>query len=482
MLRQLKWEIRLLLLLLLTPVLVWVYLDVRLSWEIDRELRHIRAEGYPVTPDEIKLKSVPDDQNAATAYLRLMGESAASGDTQACDRFFRCAAGDAPSAGDQYVFDPSPSNRAAFSAILQDPALSARLEEIAQASRRRECVFPVNRLSCESLVAFDMSFMGEAERLFRARGILREHEGDWEGALDDYVTVLRLAGQATRQPSMEAEACGYDYYTKAFRRLRPLLATRHLSAHDIQALRAALEEVDLQRDHRAALVAHRAAYWAILGQVSRRELLEIAAGTMAGAYPSSPLLGLGHLRRARDELFARVNPTPLARPLHKDDLLAWLRLIGRAVELADLPPRQACVAAENAETLAQAPGDRRRPATCMFGRGGPEGFADTTRMMTHVRACLIVLELQEYHSQHGNYPTRLAELGGADGAHVLEDPCTGRPFGYLKHGNGCIVYHGAPPLPTRVVPPDVHLLPGTTIPAEFAWACDYDGPLLVPDE
>lgn len=482
MLHRLRWEIWLLLLLLLTPALVWVYLDVRLSWEIDRELRHIRAEGYPVTPDEIKLKSVPDDQNAATVYLQVMAEGGAFSGSRDPRRPFECPSGNAYGLRYQRVLHGDSEALARARVVLSDPVLSGRLEAIAQASRRPECVFPIDSMGFTWMESSDISFLSAAVRALMARGALKEREGRLHHALDDYVTALRLARHATMQPCPEGQDVGWIGYIIVFRRLRPLLAERHLPADDAQALRVFLEDADPESDCRAALPAVRAHCWELLQATKRETLLDFVGGPPCPVCPASPApYVLTVLKDGQDELTNRFYHSPLAHPVYIEDMLTWLRLMRGTIKASRLPPRLAYRDVRDAEIAAEAPGWVRRPATFILGSVGSRAYSGMISATANVRLCLIALELQEYRAQHGTCPDTLGELEQALGRPLPEDPYTGRPFGYLRLDEGCLVYHGDLPPSPGVVPEPVRLLPGTNVPADSAWACDYDGPLVVPD-
>ena len=482
MLHRLRWEIRFLLLLLLTPALVWVYLDVRLSWEIDRELRHIRAEGYPVTPDEIKLKSVPCEQNAATVYLQVMAEGGAFSEPRDPRRPFKCPSGNAYGLSYQRVLQGDSEAVARARVILRDPVISGRLEAIAQASRRPECVFPIDSMRCEWTEPSDISFLSAAAWAHMARGALSEREGRLHHALDDYVTTLRLARHATMQPCPEGQEAGRIGYSIVFRRLRPLLAERHLPADDAQALRAFLEAADPEGDCRAALPAVRAHCWGLLRATRRQTLLDFVGGPPCPVCsPSTAPYVLTVLQDGQDELTNRFYHSPLAHPVHIEDMLTWLRLMRGMIEASRLPPRLAYRAVRDAQRAAEAPGWVRRPATFILGSVGSRAHSGMISATASTRLCLIALELKEYWAQHGAYPDTLGELEQALGRPLPEDPHTGRPFGYRRLDEGCLVYHGDLPPSPGVVREPVRLLPGTNVPAESAWACDYDGPLVAPD-
>ncbi len=481
MLHRVRWEVRFLLLLVLTPALVWVYLDVRLSWEIDRELQRIRAEGYPVTPDEIKLKSVPDDQNAATLYVRGPEGTGACAGAQQVAPPFACFRGEAWTISDACIAVMTEDSASRLLAVLREPAVARAVDAIVEASRRPACVFPLAARDAWWCDTAEFDVLRDGSRLLLARSLLAQWEGDGSTALGDCATILRMARQATAQPSTRAQYTAYELYGRAFAGLRPLISRHRLSAVQRQELRSVLQDIDLCADLHAALIRERAVYWDWVRQADRVLLYSASNGVTFDLSPWPPLYDLRTALAFPDGLRERAYFTQLGRPMHSADLLHYLMIQRRVTELSQLPPPQAVAALAPVHEECVKASERGQFGTALGTGWGAEAVAAMAQTSADIRACLIVLELQEYHSQHGNYPTRLAELSEADGAHSLEDPCTGRPFSYLKHGNGCIVYHGAPPLPPGGAPPAIRLLPGTTIPADSAWACDYDGPLRVPD-
>jgi len=139
--RRHKPEIAIAALLLLTPVLVWVYWDLRLSWEIRAEWNRVREEGYPTSVDDLTPEPITDAQNAAIGYMRAMRQLT-SLDSEARAAGVPSPKREALDAADAYYPGASPARRERLRQVLDAPIVKRALAETARASRLPACAFP----------------------------------------------------------------------------------------------------------------------------------------------------------------------------------------------------------------------------------------------------------------------------------------------------------------------------------------------------
>lgn len=450
-----KPEIAIAVLLLLIPVWVWVYWYVRLSREIRAEWGLVRAEGYPACMADVERTFVPDDQNAATGYMRAMRELT-SFDHRARTAGVPSPKREALDAADAYYPGASPARRERLRAAFGAPAVKNALAETIEASRLPACAFPQParqftvpgpsaRQSDEHFVL--LALIGD---LIQRMGMLYEADGDTTGALECDFTLLRMARHALQCPSLPAQAVGTQMLVQGVGSIAGRVRPGGLTQAQLREVSRELDATDRETALRNAIGHMRARFFDEVFRTigSRRARLEgrcpHGRATLLRWVPYS-----GRWVQLHESLHAmrsRLYFTTVGLPWHKRDELEFLRLCRQLLALARRPPG---LAAKAAEQLGRSWWDMDMvafaPATAGFARHGRDVIADHAWAATTLAECRVALALQAFHRSHGRYPASMNELTAASALPVPPDPHSGKPFRYRLADDGACEYYSLGP-------------------------------------
>lgn len=452
--RRHKPEIAVAALLLLTPVLVWVYWDLRLSWGIRAEWNRIRAEGYPASLDDLTPALVPDEQNAAIGYMCAMRE------LTSLDRGARAAGVPSPKrealdAADAYYPGASPARRERLRHALDAPIVKRALAETVRASRLPACVFPRHQPAFPDADAYalrwdeHMVLLTHIGDLVGQLGALCHADGDTAAALECDLTRLRIARHALQCRSLPAQMAGSEMLVGDIRSIDQMLSTGMLTQAQVATVRRELDAIDLETPL-CDTIAHARVLFADEVFRTRGSLRNRLKGRCppGGALPGVPYTGrwLG-VHETLHGVRARLYFTPVGVPWHKRDELEFLRMCRRLIDMARLPnPGATRVPDQVRRDWCGGPGmAAMAPASSGFARYGLDAVSNRAWVANTIAECRVAIALQVFHGRYGRYPESIDELAANSAVPVPEDPWSGEPFRYrLADGGACEYYSVGP--------------------------------------
>ncbi len=453
--RRHKPEIAIAVLLLLTPVLVWVYWYVRLSRQIRAEWDRVRAEGYPTSVDDLTPAPVPDEQNAAIGYMQAM-RILTSGDAEARRTGVNSPKRDALDAADAYHPGGSRGSRERLRAALAAPIVSRAVAQVVEASRLTQCAFPRQEPAFPTadsrLRQGDEHFvlLSLIAKLIQRTGTLHDAEGDMEAVLECDLTVLRMARHALQCRSLPAQMAASEMLVQSVRNIAHRLHTGMLTQAQIREVSRELDGIDQETWLRNTIAHARVRFCDEVFRTicSRRAWLKgrCPRGS-ATLLPWVPYAGRWvHVYDAPHTIRAHLYFTPVGLPWHKRDELEFLRLCGQLLDLARLPPGLADDAVDRlgrswwaSDMTAMA------PATAEFARYARDAVSYHAQAATTVAECRVALALQAFHGSQGRYPASMDELAASSDLPVPSDPYSGAPFRYRLVDGGACEYYGVGP-------------------------------------
>ena len=449
--RRHKPEIAIVLLLLLTPVLVWVYWYVRLSREIRAEWDRVRAEGYPTSVDDLTPAPVPDEQNAAIGYMQAM-RILTSGDAEARRTGVNSPKREALDAVAVDRTGPTPVGHKRLREALAAPIVKHALAETVRASRLPACAFaqpaPAFPQAGASVREWDQHFvlLPLIADLIGHTGMLHDADGEPEAALECDLTILRMARHALQCPSFPAQEAGAQMLVQSVYSLRERLHRGRLTQAQIREVSRELDGIDQETWLRNTIAHARVRFADEVFRTtgSRRDWLNGRAPCGdTTPLPWVPYAGRWvHLHEAPQTVRAHLYFTPVGLPWHKRDELEFLKLCRQLLDLTRQPPG---MAARAADQLARAWWARdmtaMAPVTAGFARYGRDAVSCHAWAATTIAECRVALALQAFHGPHGRYPASIDELLAASSLPVPTDPYSGKPFRYrLADGGACEYY------------------------------------------
>ncbi|HCU37972.1 MAG TPA: hypothetical protein DGT21_21820 [Armatimonadetes bacterium] len=447
--RRHRPEIIFALLLLLTPALVWVYWDVRLSWEIRAEWNRIREEGYPTSLDDLTPGPIPDAQNAAIGYMRAMRQITLM-DVAAYEAGASSPKFEAIRAGEDYREMPTAANEQCLREALDSETVRNALREAIEASRTPACVFP-----CAGKPDWDVGdeqhfgLIDVFGQLLGVRGRLYETDGDRAEALECYLALLRMSRHALSHAPLGTQATGYRLHSEALAGLAHMTRTGSLSPGQAAEAAEHLDAIDPYASLHESLCKVRAAYIAdtFLSPGGLRKWCRYTSfRRRAVVLRGLPCVGDVCVCRERT---CRLDETPyhswIGVPWRRYDQRESLVLARTLIDISERPPRVSWHASRALmNEWKWGKHDVAAPATAKFAYCVGGLFYEQQQAIVKTELCRAVLAAQAFYRIHGVYPNSLAELSQCPGIAVPTDPFTEGSFGYKRLRSGCIIYSFGP--------------------------------------
>jgi hypothetical protein len=435
--RRLPLILLVLLVVLGTP---WTVLNVKYGRELERELAALKAAGKPLTLVEATTRTVPEDQNAAPIYQRVLNvQWLKTGKGMSSPGGMAGVTREQSVAIEEFLKEEEPLPRFR-SAVLHGPPLEPVVAKLRQASELPHAVFPINWEDGPGAFFPHLSRFRESARLLAFYAQFTAIEGRGDEALDTLGIAVRMAGHASEDPTLISQLVGYAMDAIVFQSAQHCLNTAAASQEAMQRLYETLR----QREHRPAFVRSM--------EAERTMGLDLF-GTPHLLIEVLPAM-LGDYRDAGFKALAMLYVSPLAAPLRRADELYYLRTMMAAIQQAELPYRE--VGSRTHVPLPRslflgddiAPSAERvvPPAFCLLSRALIPVFGRASQKCDWAMAqnglLQTALALKTYRREHGSYPETLTGLPWA----VPEDPFSGRPFIYRRQGAGFRLYSLGPDL------------------------------------
>jgi len=286
--------------------------------ELDILYATLRAEGRPVTPEDITGPPVPDDENAATLYDRAFARLPALNEQEHL-LFFRLF--DQPQGPDNPPPQPEDWDTARTILARCDQGLSL----IEQGLARPQYRFNADWSNWGALfTAFHMIEHPHAARMLLRRSQLRLHDGDLPRSIHDLHTALQFCASLQAQPTL------LPYMTRArIERLALWHLADIVSEHRLDGRTLDLLDQDIERLSAGASLSD-----ALAGQ--RVFLCHLFRYVREGKSPVDVLYPYTFFTGSIQRTFERVDAKRLVMRLDSEEL-AYVRIATRLEDLAKKP-------------------------------------------------------------------------------------------------------------------------------------------------
>lgn len=390
--------------LLVLAAIGWTWANIMYARLLSRELAGLKQRGYPITIAEARPKPVPDDQNAATIYVKLFDVSF-DGKTPY------------PQNGGLKRYELSGTGGMDLATAVASRELldSARLQEVfdalEQASKRPYCVFPVRWEMGPATLFPHLEHLRQGGRLLGARAILDAHEGNLPQASDRLIVMYRIADQVTQEPTVIAQFVAYAIQAIADRAAHVIIAPANVPAGAARRLARALQPEHVEAGHRAAL---RMEFMFGLDFFSRYPV-----GIGGSGLPLRPV--------------PKWHPLAPYLRLEQANYIRYFRLL---VEQSDRPYR---TTAASPLTIPE-----KGIGTMMASMMVPvfsKSNMKRDQSLAHLALLRWVLELKAHRREQRSYPGDLSSFRG-----LPNDPFSGKPPIYRREASGFLIYSVGPDL------------------------------------
>jgi hypothetical protein len=406
--------------LLVLGAAAWTVADLTCSRRLERELASLRADGYPLTLAEVKPKPVPDASNAATIYMPLFEVNF---DPKRPPTY--SSSGNGKCGLDRFAVDKTDlPNVLKTRNVIESPPAQAALAQLKRASALPICVFPLRWEDTYNALFPHLAQFRQATRLVCAQAVLLNHQGRRAEALDWLVVSLRMADQASEDPSLVAQLVAIAMRTITDQAARDLITDADLSPALARPLYDQLGRAEFMQPYQRAMEMELVLGLTVMEQLGRRpQELRAVFGSGGMPYPEALLRlltwGPGRTWFKQQEVnYARYMHQALpaiAKP-YRDSISAMPPVPSRGIG--------------NALTNLLVP---------VYGRVTMK----RDQSLAATRLLQIVLALKAQKHSLGTYPSALAGLVWQP---PTEDPFSGKPFVYQPQGSGFVLYSIGPNL------------------------------------
>jgi hypothetical protein len=400
-------------LLILTPVLgIWIYVMLA-SGRAAKALDAVRAEGEPISADELEayysLSAGAEDPTplwlAAIAPLESPGYTASAGDLP----IVGTGEGKVPLPGEPWEqHEAARKHLADYSTYLEKMHEAARIGGPAR--------YPTDFHDGLGMLLPHAQKLRQAVRLLDLEARVKARDGDAVGAAESLHAMLAAAESLEREPILISQLVRIACATVAAGTLEDLLPHTEFSEEDLARLQADLAAADHQAGLQRALMGERG--FGVMA-FQNPQMLSDEVGGIAGKAVS------------------------LTR---RDDLVFYLECMNRYIAAAKKPwpqARQDAAAATQAfdDEFGQSVASRAR--YMLTGLMLPamdaaiEGFA---RGQARSNVAATALAVERYRLKHDRLPEKLSQLVPEFLPAVPADPYDGRPLRYVIHEDGYTVY------------------------------------------
>ncbi|UCH34554.1 MAG: hypothetical protein JSV65_18860 [Armatimonadota bacterium] len=382
------------------------------KWRLEK----LRAAGIPTSMAEIAPPPVPDEENAAILYdkaTKLLELDHA--DEEQLDQFVRN--------------DPLGSRvrlQAEIKAILARNERALAL--IKRAAAMPRCRFPTDWTQPPPQIMFpQFGRLRDYARLLAADVLIAIADGDSRRAVESLRAGIGLSRHAASEPVIIGFFASGSMLRIALATLPDLIARADLDPDVCRALFDDLQGVDLYAYFRGALAGEAAQTLWLFDIANRRpgEAREALGFDETDLDPGTRVaLGLYF--------------SPLGRPIRSREEINYLETIEAMLALADKPYRR-----NQKQWTALADKMDGAPSHHVLTRLLVPGIRQTALSrddrVAFRNAAQVALALEAYHTTHGGYPDSLDALQRYPGWRLPDDPFSGKPFGYERRGDGCVL-------------------------------------------
>ncbi len=378
-----------------------------------------------IMPDEvvrelgIPRRNIPEDENAATIYLRIFGLLAAAGYPPKA--FYNVA-----------VVEPWGAEQVEIMAWFRKTEEARRL--VRDVVKRDQCEFPFmsappGNKFLYGLMLPHLAPMRKLARLMVAEGHHLEQEGKPKEALQSYLLLFPMADHSAQEPFLISGLVGIALRSIGIKAIRECLARYDLPAETLVWLAGELEKAEAYELDRNGWIAFECAAAKQMTQPQYVLALEVFAGEVR--MPQSPAYRIFAETRAARILFPD-------RTMQKD----FERFYDHVDTLNRMKPWETARAiAERDDTAFMMENVKDWNLLAPLLLPGLNGIQDRyIRTMCDFNALRIEVALWRYRKVHGDFPENLDAIAPEFIKALPPDPYTGKDFRYRREDDGCVVY------------------------------------------
>ena len=403
--------------------------DVVLGRRLEKQILAIKASGAPVAMTELGQPKVPDAENGAIIYAKVIevlsggmvlnpkgGKPIKEGTRPEdlgliIDRFVDSA---------ERQEDPKLWDEAR----LIMPRYRRLLPLIEEAASRPACQFAVNWQDGAAALFPHFAQMRPMAKLLEANALLEARDGDMDEAVRSVELSFKVSRSLKDDPSLIGQLVRIAIVKRSSQSLREILQYGNISEAQAKQLNSTLSQTDMLPSFDRAMQGERCfGLWGF--QLVRHDPTSIQDITG----------GPGSTRR-HTVLWNALGD--VWRPVSYADELAYLRMIKHETDLMRRPYRDVY------DKLELKDPSTRLPRYAILSRIMLPVFARATASrdtgVAEIAGSRIVLGLQAYKDRYGYYPANLKALKSQLGWEVPTDPFTGKDFVYRPVGNGFLLY------------------------------------------
>ena len=400
--------------------------DVVLGRRLEREIMAIKASGAPVAMTELGLPKIPDSENGAIVYAKVI--EGMTGMVLNPKGGKPIKAGTPPEDLDILDSFTSLSERSENPKLWDDvrPVVakySRLIPLIEQAASKPQCQFAVNWQDGAGALFPHFAPMRRIAKLLEANALLAARDGNMDEAVRSVELSFKVSRSLKDDPSLIGQLVRIAFVKISSRSLREILQSGSISEAQAKRLGSTLAQPGMLPSLDRAMLAERCwGLWAF-------ELVRSRSSGM------TDLVGSENGPRAFFVLWKALGD--VWRPVSYADELVYLSFMGREIEVMRRPYREIHDKAELSDPTKQL------PRYAIISRVMFPVFARATASrdagIAEIAGSRIVLGLQAYKDRHGYYPASLKALETI-GWTVPMDPFSGKDFIYRPQGNGFALY------------------------------------------
>lgn len=414
--------------LLVLGGVLWLCIQLWSVPQLEAALEELRRSGAPVFVSDFAPEPLPEDENAATFYLKafeLPPAAFLSGKVPWKDPLASETVLDLWEELSRIpVFEWSEDRLGAIRSLLERNRQA--LDWIAQGAERRACQFPLDYTRDVDMLLPHLSSFRRWTKLLAFESLLLFREGRREAAYQRCRTAIRFSGHLSQEPIL---VC----YLVSIAGLGITLDTLHQMLSDDQgdpqAYQWALEDFGksgLLGSFVRCMEWERASGISVWQKVMKEDpggVWYLATGTPL----PRPLRLLG----------------PMGRPILRLDEVEYLALMKSQIEVAKLPYPEAKGKMEKLDAASDG-----LPFYCFLTKmlAPASGAARRRELSIHARMDLarLAAAMKTYRYSHGSYPDSLELLAVVGLSDLPQDPFTGKSYMVQRKPEGFVVYSLGP--------------------------------------
>jgi hypothetical protein len=401
---------------LILALLVYTIASLFTAWELQSELRKIRAAGEPLTLTEAAPKPVAASRNAAVLYQRAYNLLPSR---EAWDLL-------GP------VFSTRPEDEAKVSWAEVERFLARHREAIAlleRAAKKPECCFPVDwEARAEALVSH-LAPARPSVRLLIVEAVADARQGRTAEAMSAIETALRFSAHIGAEPTVLAQLFRYACEANAVRALNRVMEIHPASPADSERMFNLLASIDHLEPFVRAIKVQRCFGLSAFAQARKDPRLLWEVWELPRR---SPWAWRAARRGGRPFLF-------LWQPFLNKDEVFYLRSMAKQISMSRLPYR------EGRRRIEELDKERERlPRYALATRLAMPVFVRASAARDSALAWVGLaqweLAINVFRTREGRWPNSLDQVRHTVGWKLPVDPFSGKDFHYRLEPGGYLLY------------------------------------------